>query len=440
MRGFMEIPAGGRYRLAGARAPSCLLEGVALPERPDGLCDLDLLVADGRIEAITSPGALEPPDLPAARLGGGLVMPAFVDLHTHLDKGHIWPRAANPDGTFAGALAAVPVDRIARWSAADLRRRMEFSLRCAYAHGTRAIRTHLDSMGGQEAITWPLFDELRTAWAGRIDLQAVSLFGIEQVAEPEALAKMVAAVVRHGGLLGAVVYPQPGLDGLVDRLFAVAAAFDLALDLHVDETGDPGAQGLRLVAEATLRHGRKGRVTAGHCCALAAQEPGEAGRTLDLVAEAGMTVVSLPLCNLYLQGREAGRTPRWRGLTLVHEMRARGIPVCFASDNTRDPFYAYGDLDMLEVLREATRIGHLDHPLGDWPRAVTRTPAAAMGLEGAGRLAPGDAADLVLFRGRSWGELLARPEAERVVLRGGVAIERSLPDYAELDDLMETTA
>jgi cytosine deaminase len=60
------------------------------------------------------------------------------------------------------------------------------------------------------------------------------------------------------------------------------------------------------------------------------------------------------------------RTPRWRGVTLVHEMKARGIPVAFASDNTRDPFYAYGDLDMVEVMREATRIAHLDHsmPIG----------------------------------------------------------------------------
>ena len=32
-----------------------------------------------------------------------------------------------------------------------------------------------------------------------------------------------------------------------------------------------------------------------------------------------------------------------------------------ASDNTRDPFYAYGDLDMIEVFREATRILHFDH-------------------------------------------------------------------------------
>jgi cytosine/adenosine deaminase-related metal-dependent hydrolase len=99
--------------------------------------------------------------------------------------------------------------------------------------------------------------------------------------------------------------------------------------------------------------------------------------TLDRVAEAGIAVVSLPMCNMYLQDRAAReRTPRWRGVTLLHEMKARGVPVAVASDNTRDPFYAYGDLDMLEVFREATRILHLDHPVADWPRPSAPTPAA----------------------------------------------------------------
>ncbi len=86
------------------------------------------------------------------------------------------------------------------------------------------------------------------------------------------------------------------------------------------------------------------------------------------------------MCNLYLQDRQPHRTPRRRGITLVHEMAARGIPVSFASDNTRDPFYAYGDLDMLEVLRQATRIGHLDHTSDDWIRSVITTPAERLRL------------------------------------------------------------
>jgi cytosine deaminase len=31
---------------------------------------------------------------------------------------------------------------------------------------------------------------------------------------------------------------------------------------------------------------------------------------------------------------------------------------------------------------------------------------------------------------------LSRPESDRIVVRGGRAIERIVPDYSELDDLM----
>ncbi len=58
--------------------------------------------------------------------------------------------------------------------------RMEFSLQSAYAHGTRAIRTHLDSIPPQDAISFPVFAEMRSATGqGRIDLQAACLIGAE---------------------------------------------------------------------------------------------------------------------------------------------------------------------------------------------------------------------------------------------------------------------
>ena len=80
-----------------------------------------------------------------------------------------------------------------------------------------------------------------------------------------------------------------------------------------------------------------------------------------------------------------------------------------ASDNTRDPFYAYGDLDMLEVYRAATRLLHFDHDGPEWIRTVSATPADLMGLDRHGRIEAGDAADLVLLRARSLTEWLARP-------------------------------
>lgn len=396
----------------------------------DGFGVYDLAFADGRIVSAT-PAATEP----GKRYP--IVMPAFVDCHTHLDKGHIWGRRPNPDGSFMGALTSVGEDRAANWSADDVEARMEFGLRCAWAHGTRAIRTHLDSLPPQENISWPVFETVRDRWKGRIDLQAACLFGIDQARDDDWLKSMVAIVKRSGGVLGAVTYMVPDLDELLDKLFRAAIYNGLELDFHADETDDVNAVSLERIAAAAIRHGYDGRILIGHCCSLARQPDSDVLHTLDQVAKTNISVVSLPMCNMYLQDRRAdGTTPRWRGVTLLHELKARGVNVAVASDNTRDPFYAYGDLDMLEVYRMATRTLHFDHPVGEWPVTVLSGAAKAMGLD-AGRLDPGAPADFILFRGRSWTELLSRPESSRTVYRGGVPMQADLPDYSELDHLME---
>jgi cytosine deaminase len=431
-----SIFSASSYALVNARLHSSLTPGLTAPVDTEGFVLADIVVADGRISRVgaarraTAEGAID--------LAGRIVLPCFVDCHTHLDKGHIWPRKPNPDGTFMGALEAADADRAARWSAADVDRRMDFALRCAYAHGTGAIRTHLDSIPPQDEISWSVFEAMRERWRGRIDLQAACLFGIERVRDQDWFSGMVRRVSAAGGILGAVTYMVPDLDALLDRMFRAAIEHGLDLDFHADETDAVEAISLKRIAEAALRHRFEGQVLVGHCCSLARQPDGEIANTLDKVAEAGLAVVSLPLCNLYLQDRRTdGTTPRWRGVTLLHEMKARGIPVAVASDNTRDPFYAYGDLDMLEVYRAATRVLHFDHPVGDWPKAVSSTPASIMRLHDAGSLRAGGPADFVIFKGRSWTELLSRPESDRIVVRGGRAIDAVLPDYAELDDLME---
>lgn len=430
----LPLPDSGSFRLVNARLHGSLTPGFAAQADADGFMLADLDVAQGRI------GRIAPAQARAVEgdinLKGRIVLPCFVDCHTHIDKGHIWARSPNDDGSFAGALAATDADRQAHWSAADVARRMEFSLRCAYAHGTRALRTHIDSIPPQETISWQVFEEMRERWRGRIELQGACLFGVERVAEESWFGRLASRVAEARGVLGTVTYMVPDLDDLLDRVFRTAIAHGLDLDFHADETGDISAVSLRKIAEAALRHRFEGRILVGHCCSLAQQPDAEVLDTLDKVARANIAVVSLPMCNLYLQDRRHdGTTPRWRGVTLLHEMKARGIPVCVASDNTRDPFYAYGDLDMHEVYRMATRILHFDHPVGDWPQAVTVTPARVMGMEG-GTLQAGGKADFIIFRGRSWTELLSRPESGRIVLRGGRRIDAELPDYSELDDLM----
>lgn len=430
---FAHLPAG--YVLANLRAPACLVGATPGPADGEGLTRLDITIAQGRIAALTPPGAA-PAEMPRLDLRGRLVLPGLADIHTHLDKGFIWTRAPNLDGSFDGAMAAVTADRIAHWTTDDIARRFGFGLRCAYAHGTVALRTHLDSDGPRAAGAWEVFAEQRAAWANRIALQAVGLTAIDAVMDEIRFAALIELIRAHGGLLGSYTYATPNLAAGLERLFEAAERHGLALDLHVDERDRQG-RGLKLIAEIALRRRFQGPILVGHCCAIAANDDaGEVDRTLDLVAQAGIGVVSLPMCNLYLQDRQPGRTPRWRGVTLLHEMKARGIEVMVASDNARDPFYAYGDLDLVEVWREAARIAHLDHPFADWPSVIAATPAGRMGVQ-AGTLKVGAVADLSIFTARSLNELLARPQTDRTVLRLGKAIDTTPPDYAELDEWME---
>ncbi|TPL87689.1 cytosine deaminase [Mesorhizobium sp. B2-3-14] len=430
------IPASGSYRLANARVHQSVTLGLAATFDSDGFALADITVADGKISSIAVQAASKVP-AGVIDLAGRIVLPCFVDCHTHIDKGHIWPRKPNPDGSFMGALNATGADRVARWTAEDVARRMDFSLRSAYAHGTGALRTHIDSVAPQEEISWPVFETMREAWRGRIELQGACLLGIEGVRDKKWFDRLAKRVAAAKGVLGVVTYMVPDLEELLDHVFAQAIKHGLDLDFHADETDDIAAISLKKIAEAALWNGFEGNILVGHCCSLARQPDLEVLDTLDKVAKAGLAIVSLPMCNLYLQDRRTDQTtPRWRGVTLLHEMKARGIAVAVASDNTRDPFHAYGDLDMLEVYRMATRILHFDHPVGDWPQAVTATPAHVMRLDGFGTLAAGGDADFVLFKGRSWTELLSRPESDRIVVRAGRAIDRQLPDYAELDGLM----
>jgi cytosine deaminase len=424
-----------RYWLKNAHVPHCLLEpNICLPYTSEELCLIDLEINQGQISQIIA-ATNKFDNTPTIDLAKKIVLPCFVDAHTHLDKGHIWERSPNQDGTFETALTTAIADAEKYWQAEDLYRRMQFGLKCSYAHGTKAIRTHLDSYGKQAEISFSVFKKLQQEWANKIILQGVSLVSLDyyQTSAGVALADLVADV---GGILGGVAYENPEIEAQLDRVFNLAKERNLDLDFHADENGDRHSQCLLKIAKAAIRNQFPGKIICGHCCSLAVQSENTVKQTIELVKQAKIGVISLPMCNLYLQDRESKKTPLWRGITRVHELKAEGIEVAFSSDNCRDPFYGFGDHDVLEVFAQAVRIAHLDTPYSNWINSVTKTAAELINLPNVGKIAKGLPADLIIFSGRYFSELLARSQQERIVLRNGKSIDTTLPNYSELDDLV----
>jgi len=424
------------YWLLNAHIPHCLTDlDDTVAQTREGLSLVDLKITQDKIERVVAANTISQSNLASFDLQRKIILPCLVDVHTHLDKGHIWERSPNVDGTFEMALDRAIADSQQYWQPDDVYRRMEFGLKCSYAHGTQAIRTHIDSYGTQADISLDIFDSLRTAWQNKITLQAVCLVSLDYYQTPEGVA-LADKIVSIGGVLGGVGWKNPDLDAQLDQVFKLAQERNLDLDFHADENDNPDSKCLQKIAETALRHNFRGKITCGHCCSLAVQSPEVVSKTMELVKQAGIAVVSLPMCNLYLQDRQPTATPYWRGVTIVKELQQCQIPVAFASDNCRDPFFGFGDLDVLEVFEQSVRIAHLDTSYGNWIESVTTTPSQIMGLGDLGKITPGNKADLIIFSARYFSELLSRSQHDRIIIRNGQQIQAQLPDYAELDDLI----
>lgn len=420
---FSSLKTNKTSILRNVRLPVCAAP-IGLPVVSDGLVAADITVIGSRLAAI-APGS-------DGGLGGAMLWPGAIDAHTHIDKGQVYGRSPNKDGTFAGAQQAAAADRQHFPGLDDLRLRADFALRTAHSHGTVALRSHVDTSGDFPA-RFAVLCELAQDWAGDLAVQLAPFTGVEE--PPEKITE-AALAARHStsGVLSAFLYECSELTCFLDVVCTLATRHDLALDFHADETLDPASHCTRAVAQAVLRNRFEGPVLVGHCCSLAVQSTAELDLTLDLVAQAKLNIVSLPMCNTYLMSRQSG-TPRIRGFAPVHEMRARGIKVILATDNSRDGFHAYGDLDMPELFRDAARIMQLDHPIADWPQTVLGNAAQAIDNPELGQIRVGRPADFILFKARNWNEFIARPQSDRIVVRGGQPLQNGPPDFRELDEL-----
>ncbi len=376
-------------------------------------------------------------------LGGSLVFPGLLEVHTHLDKCHTWDRAPGVHSDFWESLGILGKDSV-HWDEEDVHRRADFALRTAWAHGTNALRTHIDTNRDGGAGAHAAIGHLRRQWRGRVEVQTVSLFRFTDFFEGAA-DHIVGLTARHKATaMGGFPQPNPDLPRQLDRIMAAARELGIGLDLHVDESDLIHAECLRATAEAVLRNQFPHPVACGHNCSLSVQAPERARETIALVKEAGIGIICLPLTNLHLQGRGRGpvpagaafgppRTPQWRGLTLLHEFIEAGVTVACGGDNVRDAFIGWGDFDMVEVYVESVRLAHLDTRLAFSPSVVTTGPARIMGLPGHGLIAPGSPADMIVFSARKLYSLLARPSTPRRLVHGEAFREALLPDFDEQD-------
>src|SRR5439155_16280093 len=97
-----------------------------------------------RIEAVGPAGTLEPAaGIEVRDLAGYVLLPAPADPHAHLDKAFTADRVPNPTGDLPGAIDAW-IEHRASIEVSDAIERGRRALLAAIAHGSTAIRSHVD--------------------------------------------------------------------------------------------------------------------------------------------------------------------------------------------------------------------------------------------------------------------------------------------------------
>lgn len=407
-------------------APSSV-SPVPPPPAPNGLYDVAI---DAGLIAAVVPAGQGPQAREVLDGQGGLLTPPFVDGHTHLDKtmladgtqadGREFPSLKQAVAAFNEYCASSP-------SKEEVKRRAHRMLRMSLRHGTLFVRTHTTLWGPVGMRLLEALCEVREECAPSIDLQIFPMVPCYGEPIPQAaLREMDEAAAFPISGFGCAAHMSTDPENVVDTLLEKAGQHNLLADFHVDENDRADITSLkRICTRMEQEPAWRGRVTAGHICALSNVDHAEAADTIARMAAVDLHAITMASCNLYLMGR-ADVSPVRRGITRVRELLDAGVNIACASDNVRDYFRPFGNADVLEEALITAQVAQLGtaSELARVFRMATYNGAKLMRLEGYG-LAPGCKADMVLLDARDTVDALLSQSEKRFVMKGGKIVCRN---------------
>jgi len=392
----------------------------------DGEPHVDIAVDRGRIVAVER--NVDASTAAIIDAGGRAVLPGLLEPHVHLDKALL--ETPNHSGTLAEAIRATGIAKCTQSRDAMLTRSRRL-LDMAIRSGTVALRCHpdVDPIQGLTGVETAL--TLKEEYADLIDLQVVAFPQEGLLKAPGSLELLHEALRMGADVVGGCPYNEATWDDTREHIrlvFALAERYGRPIDMHADfadSPADPRFAAAAHIAQSAIERGCHGRVALGHVTSMSALSAEEAQPTIDLLAAAGVTVVTLPATDLYLGGRtDSGCNPR-RGLTPVRALCAAGVNVAFSSNNIRNAFTPFGNADPIQIGSLLAHAGQLGSP-ADQQLVIdmcTYRAARAMGIADYG-IGAGNAADLVVFDTHRVADvLLDIPPRLFVVKRGRVSVE-----------------
>lgn len=392
--------------------------------RPWGGPATAIRVEGGRIVALGAGGDIAPDGARTLDGRGRLAIPAFSDVHVHLDSTRLGLPFRPHSTTAPGLWNQVMNDR-QNWrsAGATVAERAATTLGLGIAHGATRVRAYAQVDADCRLERFEGVAEARERHRGRADVEIMAFPQAGLLIEPGVPALMDAALAAGADVMGGL--DPCAMDGdpveHLDIVFGLADKHSVPIDIHLHEPGELGLFSLGLVTERVRALGLQGRVTVSHAFCLGSGLPG-VDRALEEIA-----ALDIRLATVAPSGGSA------LPVTRISEL---GIRLGLGQDGQRDYWSPYGNGDMLDrTWQLAFTQGYRRDELVEHAVAVATVGGASVmdldvaPLEGVADrpgLQVGDRADLVLLAGDTVTAAVMDRLPDRTVLHGGTVVADQL--------------
>jgi cytosine/adenosine deaminase-related metal-dependent hydrolase len=391
--------------------------------RPWGDPPCDLHIDGDTIVAVQphDPAASSAHDLDGR---GRLAIPAFSDVHVHLDSTRIGlpfrPHTGAP-GVWAMMLNDRENWRQAETSIAD---RVSTTLERMIAHGTTRVRTYAQvdvdcKLERLEAVL-----AARERFAAHADVKVI-VFPQAGILREEGTVDYMRAALRQGAdVVGGIDPCQVDRDPArhLDIVFGLAEEFQVDVDVHLHEPGHLGVFSTDLILERTRALGMQGRVSISHAYDLGSISESVSRRIIDDFADLDIAMATV--------------APAAQGQPPLVDLVDAGVRVGLGEDGQRDYWSPYGNCDMLDrTWQLAFSRGFRRDDLIEMALAVATMGGASIMNNDVPRLAgvldrpgltPGSRADLLLVDGETPASAVMDRGSDRTVLHDGIVVADQL--------------
>jgi cytosine/creatinine deaminase len=303
---------------------------------------LDLVLRNARIVGSTADAPLQDVGITGGRIAaieaglpdggesldvdGGLVSGGLIETHIHLDKSRLLDRSEPaPDRG---------VDHMRRVSAVkpgftveDVYKRAGASLETAIAHGCTHMRTHVEVDPNVGLKSVDALEQLAKDYAWAVELQLCVFLQEGWTGVPEGDANLVATLERGATAIGgAPSYDSDG-PGQINRIFELAKAYDVDVDIHLDVGANHDHLDIYQVCELADKLGWGGRVAVGYGSKYSSMPPDKLRDLGKLMSDSGVSLTMLPATDLFTVGRHQDHSVM-RGVADGNALAAHGVNCC----------------------------------------------------------------------------------------------------------------